>query len=328
MFTVELPKDYFANLRAAVAQARQRVILSAMTLRADQCIQQLLGAVIAAAERGVRVLIVADRYSFYGASRPESVNRSDFARALRATHAIIDHLTATGVQVYWVGNSNKLNPYAGRYHAKITVVDNDVWTFGGVNLSDDAFTNVDYMVHCQNEGLANLFERVVLAVAKDTVTTDYKQILDAQNTLLFDAGKPGSSIIYDQACTLASHASRIFYVSQMCPSGPLANVLQATHGTYYFNPATATGWRPDTLAQLWDGWRSGVRNYYEGHQYIHAKCVLFELKDGGKALLSGSHNFSYRGVAFGTKEIALQSTDQQLWQQLYELVVSALALAD
>jgi hypothetical protein len=47
---------------------------------------------------------------------------------------------------------------------------------------------------------------------------------------------------------------------------------------------------------------------------------LFELKDGSKAVLSGSHNFSWRGVAFGTKEIALYSTDPNVWRRLQDVV--------
>ncbi|HSW81237.1 MAG TPA: phospholipase D-like domain-containing protein [Candidatus Saccharimonas sp.] len=327
MFSFVTPNDYYDNLQSAIAQATHRIVLSAMILRADPRVQTILGATIAAAKRGVRVLVVADRYSFYGASRPVSVNRHDFAVALQATHAIVQHLVSAGVQLQWVGNKNKFNPYAGRYHAKVTVVDDEVWTFGGVNLSDDAFTNTDYMLHCQSEGVANLFERLVLGVAKNAVDLDYSESLDTQNTLLVDAGKPGASIIYDTACMLASQASRVFYVSQMCPSGKLAALLRSTDTTCYFNQPTKTGLRPDSAAQLWDNWRADITNNYKGVHYLHAKCILFELHNGTKACLSGSHNFSHRGVTFGTKEIALKSSDPRLWQQLYEQVVQQVATA-
>lgn len=327
MFDVVPAKKYYTDLQTAVGQATTRIVLSAMTLRADPNIQTLLGTVAAAAERGVRVLIVADHYSFYGAGRPESVSRHDFAVALKATRAIAQHLSAAGVQLHWVGNANQLSPYTGRYHAKISVIDNTVWSFGGTNLSDDAFTNIDYMLHCQDEGIANALERLVLMITKNQPHTDYSQPLNGQDTLLFDAGVSGKSIIYSTACALTAQATRVYYVSQMCPSGQLAKLLGATNATCYFNRPAATGLRAGTLAQAWDNWRTGIQNYYKSKQYLHAKCILFELNDGAKVVLSGSHNFSYRGVAFGTKEIALKSTDGHLWQQLYDQIVQPLATA-
>jgi len=53
---------------------------------------------------------------------------------------------------------------------------------------------------------------------------------------------------------------------------------------------------------------------------LHAKFMLFELKDGTKTLVSGSHNFSERGVRYGTQEIAIRSTDEKLWEQLYDFL--------
>jgi hypothetical protein len=53
--------------------------------------------------------------------------------------------------------------------------------------------------------------------------------------------------------------------------------------------------------------------------------MLFELNDGSKVVLSGSHNFSWRGVAFGTKEIALQSSDPALWRRLHDVVFKVAA---
>jgi hypothetical protein len=53
--------------------------------------------------------------------------------------------------------------------------------------------------------------------------------------------------------------------------------------------------------------------------------MLFELGSGKKVALSGSHNFSYRGVQFGTQEIALESRDEVLWEQLHNFVQKKIA---
>jgi len=50
--------------------------------------------------------------------------------------------------------------------------------------------------------------------------------------------------------------------------------------------------------------------------YLHAKFIIFTMKDGSKTAISGSHNFAYTGVLFGTREIALETTNPQVIGQL------------
>ena len=73
--------------------------------------------------------------------------------------------------------------------------------------------------------------------------------------------------------------------------------------------------------------RFGMQSRYWQPRYLHAKFILFEMPDGSKALLSGSNNFSWRGVAYGTKEIALYSTDAMLWQQLHAFLQQHIAIS-
>jgi cardiolipin synthase len=44
--------------------------------------------------------------------------------------------------------------------------------------------------------------------------------------------------------------------------------------------------------------------------------MLFEMPDGQKIALTGSHNFSYTGVNFGTREVALETSDPDIYRQL------------
>lgn len=311
--------NYYTDLLAYIPKANKRIVLSAMTLRSGPRVSKIMETVVAAAQRGVQVLIVADRYAFYYADRPDYLDRRGFKAEGAMTHQMADAITKAGGVVHWIGARGP-NIYAGRYHAKVTVIDDHVFSFGGVNLTDDAFERIDYVLHTKNQLLATQLTQLVADIAKGQPTQDVRVQLDTQHTLLFDAGNRGTSVIYDRACALTAQATSVQYISQMCPTGQLANHLKNTDYHCYFNRPSRTGWRADTLAQLWDNWRWGITNSYHGSYYIHAKCMLFELKDGSKALISGSHNFSWRGVAFGTKEIALESTDPALWKQLQSVV--------
>jgi hypothetical protein len=110
----------------------------------------------------------------------------------------------------------------------------------------------------------------------------------------------------------------------MCPSGRLAKLLNSTNNVCYFiRPSQVDP--PSNLALIFDKARFGIKNHYKGKGYIHAKFILTEGNDGSKHIISGSNNFSWRGIAFGTKEIAVHSTDATLWQTFYDYMQDKIA---
>lgn len=316
---VVLAHDYCAALLELISKAQRRVVITAMVVRSGQHTGPVLRAAAEAAGRGVKVHILGDIYSQHGISRPSVISRHAFKSECLDTRRILANLQANGGRSTWVGRMG-LNPYAHRYHAKMTVIDDHVYSFGGVNFSDDSMENIDYMLHTEDAALATKLQQLAASNADGLPAADLEVPLGKQNSLLFDAGTPGSSIIYDRACQLAAQSAKVTYVSQMYPSGRLGQLISHTQNTCYFNRPWQTGLRPDSLAQAWDGWRGGIPNHYTGSHYVHAKLILFELKDGTKAVLSGSHNFSKRGVTFGTKEIALYSTSPALWRKLQDVI--------
>lgn len=318
-FSVVNSQDYCDRLLKLLPKAKNRVVLAAMVVRAGTQTGRVLQAIAEASERGVRVHVLADIFTRHKATRPDYLTGEGFAHELTETTRLFERITASGGTVSLVGAIG-LNPYAGRYHAKVTVIDDHVFSFGGINFADDSLTNVDYMLYAEDASLAAVLSKLIAGNAKGKPATDTLTKISSQHDMLFDAGNKKSSIIYSRACELAQRSVRITYVSQMCPSGKLAELIRKVPHTCYFNQPTKTGLRPDTLAQLWDGWRAGVTNHYDGAAYVHAKFILFELADGTKVCLTGSHNFSWRGAAFGTKEIALCSTDPSLWQRMQDVV--------
>lgn len=318
-FEVLSPQEYVDRLAALLPRAKHRVILMAMTIHETKLTYQVLELIYQAAKRGVKVMVLADVYSLSLPSRQPRQSRRSFKLQTADLDNYVKKLTSSGGEFHWLGRM-KLNPYSGRHHAKITVIDDTVISFGGMNFADDMFTNLDYMLCAEDPHLAQEFTKLVTRVMQGGPTSDLQLHLGAHSTLLFDAGKPSQSIIYKKACELARSATKIIYISQMCPTGELAKIFRSNRATCYFNRPNQTGFRPDTLAQFWDNWHSGVANHYQGRENVHAKCILFEMPDGTKAVLSGSHNFSWRGVAFGTQEIALYSTDPALWRRLQNIV--------
>ncbi|HKX73207.1 MAG TPA: phospholipase D-like domain-containing protein [Candidatus Saccharimonadales bacterium] len=319
-FAVLQAAEYYNEFLALIPKAKKRIVLSAMVVRSGPKTGKILQAMVSAARRNVKVHVLADVFCQHAmVSRPDYLSAEGFRHECAETRELLNEIHALGGTVDWVGRVG-LNPYAGRYHAKVSIVDDHVFTFGGVNFCDDAFGNIDYMLYAKQAALADRLERLVADNGKGFPPADLRVQLDAHATLLFDAGRKGESVIYSRATELAAAAKTVTYVSQMCPSGMLGQRIKQTAHTCYFTRPEQTGIRPDTLAQLWDGWRTGIKNQYEGDAYVHAKVILYELKDGTKAVLSGSHNFSYRGVAFGTKEIALESSDPELWRKLHDIV--------
>jgi cardiolipin synthase len=317
---VVLAPDYIPRILPLIQSAKKRITLAAMVVRAGPATEPVLHACIDAARRGVAVHVVADVFGQHDMHSLAGVSHKIFKQQCAQTRELLNEIHALGGTVDWVGRIG-LNPYAGRYHCKATIIDDYVFSFGGINFCDDALGNIDYMVHVKNPGLAAKLSHTITSMP----ALDIEVAIDAKNSFLYDAGKKGDSIIYDRACQLAAVSKKVTYISQMCPSGKLADVLKTTQSVCYFNQPGKTGLGPSSLAQLWDTWRTKTVNHYEGDAYIHAKCMLFELNDGSKVVLSGSHNFSWRGVAFGTKEIALQSSDPALWRRLHDVVFKVAA---
>jgi hypothetical protein len=75
-----------------------------------------------------------------------------------------------------------------------------------------------------------------------------------------------------------------------------------------------------SVAHAYDEQKYRIRNRYKGEKMIHAKAMLLEMPSGRKVVLSGSHNFNYRGVSFGTQEICLYSTNKKLWDDLQAFI--------
>lgn len=308
-------QDYYQALLDEIPKAKKRIVLAAMVILWGPRTAPIFIMLKDAISRGVKVTILLDTYTrlpyLYGATP-----RSSRQHRVRQTLRTLEDLAREGAMVHAFGKIG-FPPYKGRCHIKVTIIDDDVYSFGGVNLLDHNLDTTDFMLHGKKDELADCLNQLVERIMGSRPPLPNGAVpLSEQSTVLFDGGQPKQSLIYDKACELTAHAKRVFFFSMMAPSGELAHLLNEIDSTLYFN-------RPeqmlpiDSLGQAYDQQKYRLTNAYKGREFIHGKFMLFELLGGQRAVLSGSHNFSYRGVGFGTQEVALHSTDPSLWDKLH-----------
>ena len=315
------PQDYISQATARIEKAKRRVSFITMVITNDTATDKLLDAMARAAKRGVEVPVAGDMFTYTELSG-QFIPSHYYSKRVRSATKMARTLSSAGVHFNWLGRLN-LTTISGRTHSKWCIVDDTVFSFGGVNLYEAATKHADYMFRADNPTLADkLFKehaRIVRADKNRHAYRSHSSKLDDKSTILFDAGLFGDSIIYARVCRLAEQAKRVTYVSQYCPTGKLARLLKKTDSLLYFNPwQTAYGFNRTVI-------RAGMyftkqTSLYKREPYLHAKCIIFELHDGSKVAITGSHNFVHGGVLLGTREIALQTSDKAIVKQLEKFI--------
>jgi phosphatidylserine/phosphatidylglycerophosphate/cardiolipin synthase-like enzyme len=311
-------EEYYKALLKGVPKAKKRIVIAAMIVLWGERTAPIFLMLQDALKRGVKVTILLDNYTrlaFLYGLQP----RSERGQLIRQTFKMLEDLGGLGAKVYCYGKIG-LIPFKGRCHLKISVIDDTSYSFGGINFHDQPFDFKDYMLVCKNPDMADCLGQLVDKVGQhNPPLVDGEVRISKEARVLFDGGLAKRSLIYERACELSARAKKVHYFSQMTPSGQLARLLSETDTTFYFNrPEQMIS--PISWGQAFDEQRYRIKNSYEGKEFIHAKFMLFELEGGKKALLSGSHNFSYRGVSFGTQEVELYSEDTALWDQLFRFM--------
>lgn len=135
-YIVEDNEDALFERLRMIEHAKDRVILSTFEFRADESGKDMLAVLLAAAERGVNISILADGMASY-----LRMDRNEYFHALAAMEGV-------EIKIY-----NRLNPFLpwktmGRLHDKYVIVDDDLYLLGGRNtydyfLGDNGYKNYD-----------------------------------------------------------------------------------------------------------------------------------------------------------------------------------------
>jgi cardiolipin synthase len=318
------PHEYVAQAAALVRSAKKRVYLISMVMADHPNTDELFTEIKAAAQRGVEVNVAADIFTF-GEVNGGFLPFRYYSPGTKDTNHMVKVLKKAGVKFHWLGRS-RTTIFNGRTHSKWCVVDDVSFVFGGVNMYDGGIDNVDYMFRVEDAKLADrLVEEQLRIYRSDRKSGNYPSIAVEQidKKILIDGGIIGQSIIYRRACELAEEADSIVFVSQYCPTGKLSRILKRKKVKLYFNKASNTEGLNKLIITV-SQFISGLQTSYRKKRYLHAKFIIFIMEDGTKRAITGSHNFAYTGVLLGTREIALETADPAIINQLEEFITKKL----
>lgn len=313
-------KEYIADATRRIHEARRRVRVIALTIADERETEAFVDALVAAAKRGVDVHVAADTFTYMDLAG-RFVPRRYLTPAKRTSLDMARELTEAGARFDWLGQEGGL-PWRSRTHTKFCVVDDTVYSFGGVNLDDQGVTNVDYMLritdHRLAEDITRVYERTRVA---NTRSKGFRAtaLQYGKDQVLVDGGLPGDSIIYRRAVKFAKKAKRVVLVSQYCPTGELGRIIASKPNELLFNPPRNAGLMNRILIQA-SMLITRHRTTYRKRQYLHAKAIVFYMKSGKRVAITGSHNFVRGGVTLGTREIALLTKNPLVIDQIEEFI--------
>lgn len=317
--------EYVADCTKAVRSARRRISLLTMIVVYDESTAIFFDALMEASKRGVEITATADSFSYSELGGHFRLH-SQFSRSIKPITELKKRLKQAGIKLNWLGNQ-ATSIVSGRTHIKWCVVDDTVYAFGGVNLYAEGIRATDYMFRVRDAFLADKLcaeHRHILAANQANRPYRSHMYGDDKRQVLIDGGFVGDSIIYRRACKLAREATSIVYVSQYCPTGKLAHIIKKKDATLYYNPSN-TAKSLNALAIRIGTVLTGLTTNYKRPNYLHCKCMLFTLPDGSKRAITGSHNFSAAGVWLGTREVALETSDPHIIEQLERFITKNIA---
>lgn len=314
-----LPEDYLTSLIKSVEKSKTQISMIALVITEDTKTRQLIDALCAASQRGVKVDIGLDLYFTYLELEKNFSKWGYLRRQVKHMRATRSRLRKAGVKVRWLGQFG-VTFFSRRTHIKWSIIDQTVYSFGGVNLHAGGVESVDYMFRVKDADLARLIsDEHRRVISSDRSGHGYRSHLfgTANHTVLIDGGRMFDSIIYRHVLSYAQEASKIVYVSQYCPTGKLLKALkQHSDAELYFNSWRHANSILNKALLRWSTWRGGVDTLYEKSQYLHAKFMIFYMPNGETIAITGSHNFVESGGALGTREVALETTDAKIIKQL------------
>lgn len=317
--------DYLRDVIKSINDSHYRVAIVTTVFHNDSPrMEEFVEALCNAAARNVDVSFCVDTYTYLEPNGPwRHLLKDQSAQAYRAIRNE-RRLKNAGVKFRWLGRNANFG-VMGRTHCKWSIVDDIVYSLGGVNLYEMGIANTDYMFKIVNQDLSDaFFERHLQLIQADRGNHAGKNRmieLSSKSHIIFDGGIPFHSDIYSRAIELARQATDILFVSQYCPTGRLARALRNKNAKLYFNH-WETASALNTLV-IKAGMRSSrFETLYEREPYLHAKFIIFTMPNGDKVALTGSHNFQTGGVVLGTRELCLETTNAGIIAELESFFVN------
>jgi phosphatidylserine/phosphatidylglycerophosphate/cardiolipin synthase-like enzyme len=320
-FTVLRPHEFIDEVEQLSSLAQTRVWMQAMYIAEGSIFKRIEQLLRSSAARGIDTRLHADWFciKFINGKRVKQNSQAYLAKQF-----MLMELQKANIKFTLTNRPSfieRLFPYKGRNHMKITVIDS-VAFLGGVNLADDDFEFADFMIRLTDPHLVEAIANLYISIENQTVKNE-AVIVDQTTTLLIDKGSMGKSVILNHAVDLVS-SSKVSaeYTCQFFPDGPLLNSLHRA----YLNkrvvraicPPRNSFSRMFILVFLFNRLSMRLRRkfvpVYILDRPLHAKLLIVDKA----TVVFGSHNLTRNGVLIGTGEVALQSSSPELVKNLQD----------
>lgn len=323
--------EFFIRLAAdlSVTGAGSRVAILTMDFEpSEPLVKPVVAELSAAADRGVEVNLGVDAFAFLVNDGRKTVGPMFLPlpfgqKNYQERREVLQRLAQKPTVNFSVVNPPERpfkNPFSGRSHIKTAVVDDKVY-LGGPNFHKTERS--DMVVSLSDAELADwlysLSSQIVQAGKTSEVLAgqDVELQLDHKTRVLVDAGKPGQSLILDEAVRLIDEANEKLYASfQFLPAGRLAVRIADAYRRgvavkpFHNHPSKynlALNMH-ERLAQLRLS-ASLPKDFFNARLPRHAEVLHSKAIASENAAIVGTHNFVDLGVKYGTPEISLTRED-------------------
>lgn len=326
--------EFLDDFRQEAERATDIVILETFVLEPDDAGKELQD-IYRCIKPGVRKVLIVDWYSkLVDEDEPRSMNLSARDRAERKAKkdAFYQELQDEGVELVftnppenWI--TEKL-PVIGRNHMKYAEVDRkNVW-INGFNITNGEEFYGDFGMKFTGDIAENIsvqFERIMTGECNE----DFEVVVESGDgfttSLMFDTGKRGKSLIYENASVLIDGArTSVKNVAYIYPDKRWGDRLKKAkdrgvhtevlnHAPYFdFDKlfSVNNAW----WFQNWINWGRNSSKFnhmprlMNPYRALHSKLLIID----DRVAIFGSHNFNYKGVQAGTREIGIKTNDPRI----------------
>ncbi len=332
-------EQFVEDLCVELEREWRAIRIHVFKISAEDIMEKLEPLLLLQLRTGCRVEILGDaifsRYNFsphiwkFLSSREELTKH---AQIQERTQAMFARLRNAGAEITFINEPGWLNkhifPSFKRDHRKIIILEGKSGItqayYGAVNL--DEGDRYDFMIKGDDADTVAKLRDLSGFFGSNLPARDNMCTLSDQNsTLLFDRGRPGSSLIYKTGLSMILKATdQVLFVSQMPAEFSLLNkFIQArrngTKVTHYMPvrnhpnissfPNIIMYWIVVMVAKVFSIKIIHLR------VFTHAKILIAD-----NEVLIGSHNLSYAGVVSGVAEVSVRSSDDKLVQKVRDFV--------
>lgn len=339
------PQEFITDVAKEALHAKARFSAHTMQLDNDEFSAQLF-AIYGSLGDEVEKKLYVDDFSLLvigqemvEANRLLPWERRKIEKKLKDKQEMLDTFRCAGVDVIITNPATKymekLIPTSGRSHLKGVFIDDTTAYIGGLNFDDDTASRAEVMVKfCGEEAekVSGVFGDIESGkLADDTVAP-----ISDDTFLLYDAGKPGTSIIIEEALKIIDSAKEtIRLTSYFFPDGRVAKALKRAQerkikgkivsvDIVYSPPELGTllpanmdslVWAADKVSRL-QARLNGAHNLnVHNNQFrpVHAKILIADRGiEGSEVALFGTNNLSDRGIKSGTREVQIMTRNPKL----------------